>query len=98
MEVYIKDGSFTHQQSMTLGGDNKDQSPFNFTWSRRPCGSKFTFYTDMLIDQAKDDDGRKVAILLEPPSLSDTHYNKAEKLQDHLSLYVSETSPELHQF
>lgn len=71
------DGSFTHLYSASVGGDNVHIKPKNITWMRDQH-LPTTFYTDMCLDEVLNapDDELSIAWLLEPPSLSDTHYRK----------------------
>lgn len=76
------DGSFSQAQSATLGGDNCQERPKRGEWQRGVCGAYSTFYTDQCLQQARDAWGVKVAWLLEPPSLSDTHYRVAVEMEN----------------
>ena len=83
IEVGLFDGGFTHQKSASLGGENTCEGSQVIQWVRneyRPV----TFFTDMHIASVLDapDDITKVAWLIEPPSLSETHYHKALELHD----------------
>ncbi len=76
------DGCFGHQASATWGGDNSQLAPAHFSWLRDRYGEYSTFYTDMHLELAIGAPGMKIAWLIEPPSLSDTHYRKAEAMKD----------------
>lgn len=72
------DGSFTHLYSASVGGDNVHLKPEHITWIRDQH-LPTTFYTDMCLDEVENapDDELSIAWLLEPPSISDTHYHRA---------------------
>lgn len=82
LNVGLFDGCFGHQRSATLGGDNSHYAPAHFRWTRDEHGAYSTFYTDMHLHKAHGALGLKVAWLIEPPSLSDTHYRQAVELED----------------
>ena len=82
VDVGLFDGSFTHQLSSTLGGENATESPKHINW----CRDRYlpvTFFTDMCLEYAykAPSDTIKIAWLIEPPSLSDTHYSKAIEMR-----------------
>ena len=80
--VRLLDGSFTHEMSATLSGENTGLPSTNFKWCRNRCDSLTTWYTDMhLIKAATDFHPERIAWLLEPPSISDTHYRLAYELR-----------------
>lgn len=83
MNVGLFDGSFSHVNSATFGGDNLEEFPQNFRW-RREEFLPVTFFTDMCLSRVYEapPDITKVAWLIEPPSISDTHYKTAVKLRD----------------
>lgn len=84
MTIYkpgLWDGCFGHQASATYGGDNSQVQPEMVRWQRGEFGAYSTFYTDMLLEKAVGAPGLKVAWLLEPPSLHDTHYKKAIEME-----------------
>lgn len=76
------DGTFPGQNSATLGGDNRGESPANVHWMREKV-LPITFYTDIRLDEAVNHPSSitKVAWLLEPYSISYTHYEKAIALE-----------------
>jgi len=60
---------------MCAAGENVDVAPKHFRWCRNVCDSVTTFYTDAhLLDAVQDFRPRRVALLIEPPSHSNTHY------------------------
>lgn len=85
----LYDGSFGHQFSATLGGENDDMAPQSVKWLRDQFGSYSTFFTDMCLEKVIDAPGITVAWLLEPPSLHDTHYRKAVELEDHFDYILT---------
>lgn len=88
-KIKLYDGSFPHQKSLTLGGDNQDLHPESFQWERGSCESTYAFFTDMVLDTAPARPGKKIAWLVEPPSLSETHYDKVLVLQDYFDYVLS---------
>ena len=76
------DGTFFHQKSATYGGDNLGESSQHIYWAREIV-CPVTFYTDIRLEEALQPpkDIIKVAWLLEPYSISYTHYEKAKALQ-----------------
>lgn len=97
-KITLRDGSFSHQFSATLGNERDHEMPEFFIWSKDSYGSKYTFYTDMLLNEAPSNRGKKVAWLIEPPSLHDTHYDKAVELADEFDYIISFWKPYLKQF
>lgn len=83
IEVGLFDGSFVHQKSATLGGENTEEEPKWINWIRNEV-RPVTFFTDMRLKEAPQvgNDITKIAWLLEPPSLSDTHYILADEMKD----------------
>ena len=81
------DGSFAHQNSVSFGGDRLGESPASFQWLRGKPGQDVTFYTDQCLDIVLEQiqlgiPGRKVAWLIEPPSLHNTHYIAAARMEN----------------
>lgn len=76
-KIGLFDGSFPHQKSFTLGCDREGHGPQYFEWERDTVMEfrEFTFFTDMCLKDAVNFSGKKVALLIEPPSLSSTHYD-----------------------
>lgn len=76
------DGTFFHQKSATYGGDNLGEGSQHINWIREQV-LPVTFYTDIRLEEALQHpkDVVKVAWLLEPYSISYTHYEKAKALQ-----------------
>lgn len=83
------DGSFPHQRSATLGGENDGLTPQLVEWQREAHGAYSTFYTDLCLDRAIGAPGLKVAWLLEPPSLHSTHYIQAARLEDYFDYILT---------
>lgn len=83
MRVGLFDGSFSHQVSATLGGENNMEEPKSIKWVKDEF-LPVTFFTDMCLDKVLEAPPgiSKIAWLIEPPSLSDTHYKKAMILRD----------------
>lgn len=77
------DGTFPGQKSATLGGDNIGESSQNINWMREQV-LPITFYTDMCLEESLKHPSNivKVAWLVEPYSISYTHYEKAIAMQD----------------
>ena len=80
-KIRLHDGCFDHEKSATLSGDNSGRGPQFIEWCREePCESLFTWYTDTNLHKAAFDFApERIAWLIEPPSLSDTHYKYAYK-------------------
>lgn len=97
-QINLFDGSFTNQKSFTLGSVNSHRQPQSFHWNRGGGKSEYTFYTDMRISDAVGMPGKKVALLIEPPSLSRTHYDKVIEYQDEFDYVLSFWKPYLEQF
>lgn len=99
-EVSLLDGSFSHAKSASLGGDCLEEKPAKLRWTR-PTDSddglkNIAFITDMYIneilripytDALKEERIRKIAWLIEPPSLSATHYERV-KTYSHIFDYI----------
>lgn len=89
-EVSLLDGSFSHAKSASLGGDCLEEKPAKLRWIRPDDLGKIkpvTFITDMYINEIlrvpytsalMEDRIRKIAWLIEPPSLSTTHYDRVQ--------------------
>jgi hypothetical protein len=78
------DSSFENP-SFTLGGDNADEHPQFIEWDRTCSQDGPIFFTDKHLTDVEDfaDDRRKkIALLIEPPSLSATHYSNAWRLRE----------------
>jgi len=84
MKLNLLDGSFLRfgQQSASLGGDNAGEKPRSLSWTTDSGDLPITFLTDMKLREVDSVEGYKVAWLLEPPSLSDGHYQTAIELED----------------
>ena len=78
-KIRLFDGCFPRSHSATLDGDNKGEAPEHFNWCRKaPCGSLYSWYTDTNLYKASDDIApERIAWLIEPPGISDTHYKYA---------------------
>lgn len=85
MIVNLRDCLFSPQASATLAGDCLGEGPAAFTWNRIPDGEPVppgvTFYTDGHLGEAVGRVGRKVAWLIEPAALRDSHYRDAVALE-----------------
>lgn len=83
MRIGLFDGCFPNQKSATLAGDNMDEGSENFDWARGEV-LPITFYTDNNLEDALQHSSqvRKIAWLIEPPSLSDAHYYRAHRMSD----------------
>lgn len=79
----LYDGSFVSRQlSATLGGENIHEPPSLLRWSEKDSFALVAFYTDMYVDEIRKYSPYHTvnfAWLLEPPSLSTTHYEKARE-------------------
>lgn len=77
------DGTFPGQKSATLGGDNIGEGSQHINWIRDQV-LPITFYTDMCLEESLKHPSNivKVAWLIEPYSISYTHYEKAIAMQD----------------
>jgi len=80
-KIRLHDGCFPYEYSATLAGDNSGEGPSFVDWCREdPCGSLFTWYTDMSLHKAeKDFAPERIAWLIEPGAISPTHYKEAYK-------------------
>lgn len=81
--VGLFDGNFSAvSSSASTGGDNLHLKPKISFIQRQHM--PITFYTDMMLDEVLNapKDEMSVAWLLEPPSLSDTHYKRVMELFD----------------
>lgn len=78
-KVRLRDGCFPRGFSATLAGDNSGEGPTFVDWCREgPCDSLFTWYTDTTLYEAGNDfAAERIAWLIEPPGISDTHYKYA---------------------
>lgn len=77
-QIRLRDSCFAHTVAMCAAGENADVAPMFFEWCRDPCASVTTFYTDaQLLEAVQDFRPRRVALLVEPPSHSNTHYEIA---------------------
>ena len=83
-KIKIYDGCFSHAKSASAGGDNADIVPTYFEWCRdEDFESPVTFFTDTNLWRAEGHPAKtKVAWLIEPPSISDTHYKQAWDMRD----------------
>ena len=71
---------------MSLAGENRDEGPSFFEWDRKQPGEALdgpvTVFTDMCLDEVLlSKSPTNVAILIEPPAFSTTHYEKAARLE-----------------
>jgi hypothetical protein len=73
-----------------MAGENLSRTPKNITWVRNEV-KPVTFYTDTNLDDATliPDRAKKIAWLIEPPSISDAHYYKAFRLMDRFEHVLS---------
>ena len=79
-QIRIHDSCFAHTVAMGAAGENSNVAPKYFEWCRNACDSVTTFYTDAhLMKAVQDFRPRRVALLIEPPSHSNTHYEIAVK-------------------
>lgn len=83
IKTNLIDSSF-RSLSFTLAGENADEHPQFIEWDRTCSQDGPTFYTDKHLTEAGRDDrpGKKIALLIEPPSLSGQHYSTAWRLRD----------------
>lgn len=83
MNVGLFDGSFSHQLSATYGGENDQRRPRHINWVRDEF-LPVTVFTDMCLNRVYESPPgiSKIAWLIEPPSISDTHYKTALRLRD----------------
>lgn len=91
VKVGLFDGSFpVRNKSMSTGYENRDVAPRFIEWERDKV-LPVTVYTDMHLETALEHSDRftKVALLVEPPSISDTHYYKAYKLEDNFNYILT---------
>jgi len=83
--VPLRDGTF-HGPSMSLSSENANEAPELLRWQRveQLPDAPVTVFTDMCLDEVLlSKSPTNVAILIEPPAFSATHYRKAVELQDH---------------
>ena len=83
IQIRIRDSCFSHTVAMHAAGENSDVAPKHFEWCRETCNSLTTFYTDAhLLEAVQDFRPRKIALLIEPPSHSNTHYEIAVRYRE----------------
>lgn len=85
IKVPIRDGTFS-DQSMTLSGENADEAPKLLRWQRveQLPDAPVMVFTDMCLDEVLlSRSPTNIAILIEPPAFSTTHYEKAKRLEAH---------------
>ena len=89
-EIGLFDGSFMHHQSVTMGEDNSHIAPRYIKFFRNEY-KEINFFTDMcLAEVAKAPESAiNFAWLVEPPSLSITHYQYVLKNYDQFSYVLS---------
>lgn len=76
--IRLVDNSFPTAKSATLAGDNAGLGPKHFEWVRNDDQSGVTFFTDQCLHLALEDKSpKKIAWLLEPPEISNSHYELA---------------------
>ena len=86
--VGLHDSCFKGQLSLSLGGENCDEAPQHVQWDREGL-HEIAAFTDMHLKEAIDHRGTAIALLVEPPSLSMTHYNMANELRNHFDVILS---------
>jgi len=83
--VPIRDGTFPHSASMSLAGENAGEAPKSLHWRRVPDlldDAPVMVFTDMCLDEVLlSRSPTNIAILIEPPAFSTTHYEKAVMLE-----------------
>lgn len=81
MKVKIVDSTFSHNATIGLCGENMGQQPKHFQWDFEPGEADIKFFTDLRLQEAKDDRARKkIALLIEPFSLTMQAYREAAHL------------------
>ncbi len=59
-------------------------------WDREADAGLLRWFTDLRLEEAVDDPAmKKVALLIEPPAFSITHYEKAEELQEYFDAILT---------
>lgn len=86
--IGLHDSCFPHQLSLSLGGENCQEAPKLIQWERDFWKST-TVFTDMHLKEAVDHMDRSIALLIEPPSLSMTHYEMAYALRDYFDVILT---------
>ena len=86
--IGLHDSCFKSQLSFSLGGENCGEAPQHIQWERGFWKST-TVFTDMHLKRAITHEGTAIALLIEPPSLSHTHYTMAYELRDHFDVILS---------
>lgn len=84
VKTNLIDSSF-QSPSFTLCGDNVAEAPKLIAWDRSVNQDGPIFFTDKHLKDVLDftgDKRKKIALLIEPPSLSMTHYHTAWELKD----------------
>ncbi len=84
--VPLRDGTFAPGRSMTLSGENADEAPKLLRWQHveQLPDAPVTVFTDMCLDEVLlSQSPTNIAVLIEPPAFSTTHYEKAERLEAH---------------
>lgn len=88
--VGLFDGSFAHQRSMSMGGENFNEAPSRMLWAKDRI-LPVTVFTDMLLNSyiKAPDYLTRIGLLIEPNSLSDTHYKEAMRLKDYFDCILT---------
>lgn len=83
-KVGLLDGSFESQKSVSLGGENADCGPSLISWQRNIADCPVVVFTDMYLTTVLNAPNyfTRIAMLVEPRSMSQTHYERAEYLRD----------------
>lgn len=84
--VNLRDGCFPLQYSATLAGDAANERPRLLTWHRIPPGEgagETVVFTDFCLEEAPSSPAaKKIAWLIEPPSINPTSYQTLRRLRD----------------
>lgn len=83
IKLGLFDGSFAHQNSVSLGGENVNEKPQKVQWTR-DIVQPVDIFTDMRLSDVNKIPSYKtrIGMLVEPRSLSETHYHAALRLRD----------------
>jgi len=88
-DVGLFDSCFS-EPSASMAGENIGRNPLHINWKRDEL-MPVTFYTDTRFEDASNASSRvkKIAWLIEPPSITDTHYYKAFKMEEQFDYVLS---------
>ena len=79
----IVDSTFSHNATIGLAGERMGELPASFRWDFTPGPANVKVWTDIRLKEAMDDPApHKMALLLEPPTVSRGMYDWIQENQD----------------